>query len=283
MCTGASGTLETFDPPTKTKEFRRMKAAIYKKNRQNSNLERAARDETLLIPLDIVKKDWMAKNELITTTNLARHYGIFEHMFQGKEFTPSVRMRVKFGETDQVHYGNFLLSSQASCKPTVNYDCSDDSHWTFIFANPDGNFIEKKKEFLHWMIGNIPGSKIPEGQVLCEYLPPIPVQGTGFHRFIFCLLKQSGELDLSNYLNTKPRDIFNRNFSLAEFLSKYRQDLTPAGLCFFQAAWDKSVTQTFIEILGMTEPAYKEKEFITPTKARRILVRQWFESKYRNM
>ena len=54
----------------------------------------------------------MAKNELITTTNLARHYSIFEHMFQGKEFTPSVRMRVKFGETDQVHYGNFLLSSQ---------------------------------------------------------------------------------------------------------------------------------------------------------------------------
>ena len=48
------------------------------------------------------------------------------------------------------------------------------------------------------------------------------------------------------------RDIFNRNFSLAEFLSEYRQDLTPAGLCFFQAAWDKSVTQTFIEILGKT-------------------------------
>ena len=33
----------------------------------------------------------------------------------------------------------------------------------------------------------------------------------------------------------------------------------------------------------MTEPAYKEQEFVTPTKARRILVRQWFEGKYRNM
>lgn len=53
----------------------------------------------------------MAKNEFSTTTKLARHYGIYEHMFK-QEFTPSVRMLVKFGETDQVHFGNFLTSSQ---------------------------------------------------------------------------------------------------------------------------------------------------------------------------
>ena len=54
----------------------------------------------------------MAKNELSTTTKLARHYGIYEHMFKQQEFTPSVRMLVKFGETDQVHFGNFLTPSQ---------------------------------------------------------------------------------------------------------------------------------------------------------------------------
>ena len=36
-------------------------------------------------------------------------------------------------------------------------------------------------------------------------------------------------------------------------------------------------------IVGITEPVYKEQEFITPTTAKKILVRQWFESKYRNM
>ena len=53
----------------------------------------------------------MAKNEFSTTTKLARHYGIYEHMFK-QEFTPLVRMLVKFGETDQVHFGNFLTPSQ---------------------------------------------------------------------------------------------------------------------------------------------------------------------------
>lgn len=66
----------------------------------------------VLIPLETVRKEWMAKNEFSTTTKLAKHYGIFEHMFQKKEFIPSVRMSVKFGNTDQVHYGNFLTPSQ---------------------------------------------------------------------------------------------------------------------------------------------------------------------------
>lgn len=41
----ASETFQTFDQTPKRKDFRRMKAAMYKKNRQDSNLEKAARDE----------------------------------------------------------------------------------------------------------------------------------------------------------------------------------------------------------------------------------------------
>lgn len=69
-------------------------------------------NSTVVIPLETVRRDWMAKNEFSTTTKLARHYGIFEHMFEQNEFTPSVRIIVKFGESDQVHYGNFLTPSQ---------------------------------------------------------------------------------------------------------------------------------------------------------------------------
>ena len=46
------------------------------------------------------------------------------------------------------------------------------------------------------------------------------------------------------------RDITSRAFSLAKFLSDHNNHLTPAGLCFFQATWDESVTQTFMETLG---------------------------------
>ncbi|XP_029204256.2 39S ribosomal protein L38, mitochondrial-like [Acropora millepora] len=284
ICIEASGATEMIERPTKRKAYRKMKAEVYRKNKQDSNLERAARNNTLLVPLETVRKEWMAKSQSTTLAKLARHYGIFEHMFEKKEFMPTVGMSVTFGETDHVHYGNFLTPSQAMHEPRVSYDCTEGSHWMLVLANPDGNFLENRKEVLHWMIYNIPGSRISGGEVICEYLPPIPIQGTGFHRFVFCLIKQSGELDFrSDLVIRKPSDITSRSFSLAELLSKHSADLTPAGLCFFQASWDKSVTQTFLETLGITEPAYKEKEFVTPTKARKILVKNWLESKYRNM
>lgn len=66
----------------------------------------------VLIPLDTVRKEWMAKNEFSMTKKLARHYDIFEHMFNGEEFTPTVRMSVTFDNTDHVLNGNFLTPSQ---------------------------------------------------------------------------------------------------------------------------------------------------------------------------
>ena len=47
------------------------------------------------------------------------------------------------------------------------------------------------------------------------------------------------------------RDISSRTFSTAKFISDHNNNLTPAGLCFFQATWDESVTQTYMENLGM--------------------------------
>ena len=47
------------------------------------------------------------------------------------------------------------------------------------------------------------------------------------------------------------RDISCRTFSTAKFISDHKNNLTPAGLCFFQATWDESVTQTYMEKLGM--------------------------------
>ena len=46
--------------------------------------------------------------------------------------------------------------------------------------------------------GNIPGNTVDEGEVLCDYLQPFPPRGTGLHRHIFLLFKQSQRLDYSD-------------------------------------------------------------------------------------
>ncbi|XP_027035548.1 39S ribosomal protein L38, mitochondrial-like [Pocillopora damicornis] len=281
--TEAFGAQDIVDQPKKRKQVRRMQSVICKKNRHDPAMERAAREGSLLVPLEAVQKEWKSKNEFSTTTKLARHYGIFKHIFNGEEFTATTRMSVTFGETDHVIHGNFLTPSQATIQPTVSYTCEDDSLWTVIFTNPDGNLIERDTEFLHWMVGNIPGSRINDGDVLCDYLPPVPAHGTGFHRFVFSLLKQTGKLDLRSHVCIDGRDISCRTFSTAKFISDHKNNLTPAGLCFFQATWDESVTQTYMEKLGMTEPVFKPKEFLTPEQIRKIVIREVSEKKYRNM
>ena len=59
-----------------------------------------------------MQKEWKAKSEFSTKTKLARHYDIFKHIFNGDEFTTTVRMSVTFGEIDHVINGNFLTPSQ---------------------------------------------------------------------------------------------------------------------------------------------------------------------------
>ena len=44
------------------------------------------------------------------------------------------------------------------------------------------------------------------------------------------------------------RCLASRSFKTTTFLERFQLD--PVGLCFFQASWDRSVSNTFTEILG---------------------------------
>jgi len=44
---------------------------------------------------------------------------------------------------------------------------------------------------------NIKGSDVASGQTIVDYMQPIPVRGTGYHRMIFLLFKQNEKIDFS--------------------------------------------------------------------------------------
>ncbi|KAK7083773.1 39S ribosomal protein L38, mitochondrial [Halocaridina rubra] len=53
-----------------------------------------------------------------------------------------------------------------------------------------------KEEFLR---GNIPGGDVSRGEVICDYMRPLPPRGTGYHRIAFLLYKQEGLVDYTKY------------------------------------------------------------------------------------
>ncbi|XP_065503931.1 large ribosomal subunit protein mL38 isoform X1 [Caloenas nicobarica] len=239
---------------------------ILRENRQNAEMERAARLRTALIPLDEVRAEWEKSSGPFHKQRVAEHCGVFRDLFRGATFTPWVTLRVEYSQEDEhvvpVYYGNMVTPSEASSPPAVSYEADKDSLWTVLFTNPDGHLRDAHSEYLHWLVTNIPGNDIQSGKEICHYLPPFPAMGTGYHRFIFLLFKQDHPIDFSEDVRPMPcHSLKMRTFSTFDFYRKHEDAMTPAGLAFFQCQWDSSVTWVFHQLLNMREPVF---EFVRP-------------------
>jgi phosphatidylethanolamine-binding protein (PEBP) family uncharacterized protein len=57
------------------------------------------------------------------------------------------------------------------------------------------------------MVGNIRGSDLSTGDLLCEYLQPFPPSGTGYHRYAFVLYKQEARIDFAKEKRTQEQSL----------------------------------------------------------------------------
>ncbi|XP_032900417.1 39S ribosomal protein L38, mitochondrial [Amblyraja radiata] len=237
---------------------------ILKANRNNNDLERASRHRTLLIPLDEVKAEWEKTNGPYNLRTIGEHYGIYRDLFNGATFIPRVMLRVQYDCEDYatpVYRGNVVTPTEAAEVPNVSFEAEDSSLWTLLFTNPDGHLGDNESEYVHWLVGNIPGNAISKGEQVCHYFPPFPAKGTGYHRCIFILFKQDKAINFEEDSRPNPcLSLKMRTFKTFDFYKKHQDLLTPAGVAFFQSCWDESVTHIFHNLLDMKEPIF-EYEF----------------------
>ncbi|XP_034564713.1 39S ribosomal protein L38, mitochondrial [Notolabrus celidotus] len=249
--------------PCRTKDLKERKQ-VMKQNKANVELERAARQRTFKIPLDQVQDTWEKSSGPFHIKRLADHYGVFRDLFPMAYFLPQVPLHVGYGQDNscQVFYGNQLTPSEAEPVPQISFDAEEGSLWTLLLTCPDEHLLDNEAEYIHWLVGNIPGGAVQAGEELCHYLPPFPAKGTGFHRYIYVLFKQEGHINFQEEVRPSPcHSLVDRTFKTVEFYRKHQDNMTPVGLAFFQSQWDESVTNTFHNTLNMREPVF---EFIRP-------------------
>ncbi|XP_014290255.1 large ribosomal subunit protein mL38 [Halyomorpha halys] len=247
-----------------------------KNNRSDPSLEMAARNNSLILPLEDVEEEWALNNGPEHIKAAAEHYGIFDHLFGDAVFLPVVPLRINFNSGDEQHFvyrGNYLTPSLLSEAPQVKYQASPDSLWTLLMSTPDGHLQDSEKEYIHWLIGNIQGNDINNGEVLFPFLQPFPMKGLGYLRYIFVLFKQECKMDYSNLKNkiSSKLDLSERTFSTYDFYRRREAQLTPAGLAWFQADWDPSVTDFFhkkvefeeepVFVYDFPKPQYRKQEW----------------------
>ncbi|XP_071172265.1 large ribosomal subunit protein mL38-like isoform X2 [Mytilus edulis] len=250
-----------FDRTERKKIKHQLKESIAEKE---LDLERAARTRTLNVPLEEVKKIYTQEMQRFHWKSLAEHYGIYRDLFDNAMFYQCVNMDISYDFDEEyvskVHIGNRLKPSEVKSKPYVEYTADPDTWWTIAMTAPDSHLQDNNMEYLHWLIGNIPGNDLNKGEELCNYLPPFPVHGTGYHRYVFVLYKQNRKIDFSK--DRRPENctsLQDRSFSTLEFYRSLQDDLTPASVNMFQSDWDESVRDTFWNILDMKEPRFEFK------------------------
>ncbi|KAF2895554.1 hypothetical protein ILUMI_10618 [Ignelater luminosus] len=143
-----------------------------------------------------------------------------------------------------VDLGNELPPRHMKDEPHISYEADPDEYYTLIMIDPDAPRRKNpiQKEWQAWLVVNIPGSRVKDGETLTEYIPPCPVNFTGFHRFVFLVYQQPNRLDFNEPYKSNT-DVTNRiNFSTKRFARKYGLGDPIAGN-FFQAEYDESVPE----------------------------------------
>ncbi|KAF2895555.1 hypothetical protein ILUMI_10619 [Ignelater luminosus] len=152
---------------------------------------------------------------------------------------PNEKLEVKYTTSKkEPSLGNEMAPRDVREKPEVNFDAEENAYYTLAMVDPDAPSRKNptKREWLHWLVVNIPKGGIDKGETITQYVGSGPPKDSGLHRYVFLLYKQPGKIEFNepNLAKSGP------NFSIKKFAEKYNLDHPIAGN-FFQAQYDDSV------------------------------------------
>ncbi|KHN77275.1 26 kDa secreted antigen [Toxocara canis] len=143
---------------------------------------------------------------------------------------PSRRVRAFFNNLE-VTCGNPLTPAQVSSPPTrLGWDADSNGLYTLILTDPDAPSRQNPtlREWLHWLVINIPGNNTSRGNVIATFIPSGPPQGTGLHRYVFLVFSQPGNITNPG-IGPLPNATGRPNFNTNAFVTRNNLGFAYAG------------------------------------------------------
>lgn len=160
---------------------------------------------------------------------------------------PESILEVTYKGNVQVQEGNELTPTMVQDPPTVKWNADANSFYLIIMIDPDPpkRINPTLREWLHWIVGNIPGCDMSKGEVLAEYVGAGPPRGAGLHRYVQLLFKQPGKIDFSNRAKlNNTSDLGRSHFCSRGFAKEYNLG-EPIAVNLFQAQFDDYVLKLY--------------------------------------
>ncbi|KAI7824334.1 phosphatidylethanolamine-binding protein [Gamsiella multidivaricata] len=155
------------------------------------------------------------------------------------EFHSKTMLIVSYGNGKEIALGNKLSAEETQQSPEVSFQADDpNDKYTLIMTDPDApsRSNPKNREFRHWIVSNISGSSptaiqpanLSQGTILTPYMGPAPPKGSGPHRYVFLLFKQS----TSNLTLATPLSHDRPGFKSKQFSNETGLELVGANYFF---------------------------------------------------
>lgn len=138
--------------------------------------------------------------------------------------------------------GNEFTPLQVQNRPKIEWkSAKENEFYILIMIDAEG----KNKEWLHWLVVNIPEMNLDKGYELTSFFPSAPTINSGEHRFVFFLFKQPGKIDFQGHVKISTFQMDGRgNFSTKNFAETYKLG-TPVAGNFYLASFDESCNEMF--------------------------------------
>lgn len=148
--------------------------------------------------------------------------------------------------------GDELKPTQVKSAPIkLSWPTDEDTFYTLILTDPDAPSRPNPtfREWHHWLVVNIPGTNVQQGQTLSEYVGSGPPKKSGLHRYVYLIFKQPSKLQFDEPILNNRSAEGREKFSTQKFAAKYGLGNPIAGN-FFQAQWDEYVPILYEQLGG---------------------------------
>jgi len=117
-----------------------------------------------------------------------------------------ISMKILYN-SKEITNGEFISPQNSQNKPIINYQTTPNTLYTLIMHDPDA----PAGNHLHWVVINVPGNDINNGNTLLEYMGPAPPKDSGTHKYVFLLLEQREKKLLNNLERVMTmNDLYNK-------------------------------------------------------------------------
>jgi hypothetical protein len=162
-------------------------------------------------------------------------------------------MEIKYNNTN-ISKGVFFTPSQTVSQPIIKYNANENKLYTLILHDPDAVIGNR----IHWLVINIPGSSVKNGETVFDYDGPHPPPKSGIHKYIFMIYEQPGKI-MNNFIN----DNKERIITIPNLLEKLDLKKSPIYSNYFRSSYSggkRHTNKTYKNVNSKTKVSAKCKK-----------------------